>query len=48
MLGKKTRKPIDLTIPMGWKDNSKEAMEMVKECEKLYTRAKKLLEKAQK
>jgi hypothetical protein len=36
-VGKKARKPIDLTIPMGQKDNSKKAMEMVKEREKLYT-----------
>jgi hypothetical protein len=35
-LGKKVRKPMDLTIPMGQKDHSKEAMEMVKGCEKLY------------
>jgi hypothetical protein len=48
MLGKKVKKPIDLTIPMGWKDNSKEAMEMVKEHENLYTWTKKLFKKTQK
>ncbi len=47
-VGKKARKPIDLTIPMGQKDNSKKAMEMVKEREKLYTWVNKLLKKAQK
>ncbi len=35
-LGKKVRKPMDLAIPMGQRDHSKEAMEMVKGCEKLY------------
>jgi hypothetical protein len=29
-LGKDAKKPMDLTIPMGWKNPSKEAMEMVK------------------
>jgi hypothetical protein len=42
--GKKVRKPMDLTIPMGRRDHSKWAMEMVKGCEKLYTWTKKLLE----
>jgi hypothetical protein len=35
---------MDLTIPMGWKDHSKEAMEMVKGQEEKYTQAKKLLQ----
>jgi hypothetical protein len=43
-LGKETRKPMDLSIPMGWKEPSKEAIGMVKGHEKLYTQAKKLLE----
>ncbi len=38
---------MDLTIPMGWKDHSKEAMEMVKGHEEKYTQAKKLLGQAQ-
>jgi len=41
-------KSMDLTIPMGRKDHFKEVMEMVKGHEKKYTRAKKLLEQAQK
>jgi hypothetical protein len=36
-LGKEVRKPMDLAIPMGQKDHSKEVVKMVKECEKLYT-----------
>ncbi len=35
-LGKETRKPMDLAIPMGRKDHSKEVVEMVKGHEKLY------------
>jgi hypothetical protein len=35
---------MDLAIPMGWKDHSKEVVEMVKGCAELYTQAKKLLE----
>jgi hypothetical protein len=46
--GKEAKKPMDLTIPMGRKDHSKEVVEMVKGHEKLYTLAKKLLELAQK
>jgi hypothetical protein len=30
MLGKEVRKPMDLTIPMGWRDHSKEVVEFVK------------------
>jgi hypothetical protein len=33
-LGKEDKKPINLTIPMGQKDHSKEAMQMVKGCGK--------------
>jgi hypothetical protein len=29
-LGKKVRKPMDLAIPMGQRDHSKEAVEMVR------------------
>ncbi len=47
-LGKEVKKPMDLAIPMGRKDHSKEVVEMVKGYEKLYTLAKKLLELAQK
>jgi hypothetical protein len=39
---------MDLTIPMGQRDHSKEAMKMVKGCEEKYTRAKNLLEHVQK
>ncbi len=35
-LGKEDKKPIGLTIPMGQRDHSKEAVEMVKGCEKKY------------
>lgn len=42
-LGKEIRKLVNLAIPMGWKDHSKEVVEMVKRCEE-YTQAKKLLE----
>jgi hypothetical protein len=35
-LGKKAKKLMDLTNPMGWKDHSKEAMEMVKGHEEKY------------
>jgi hypothetical protein len=35
---------MDLAIPMEWKDHSKEAMEMVKGCEKLYAWVNNLLE----
>jgi len=34
VLGKENKKPINLTIPMGKRDHSKETMEMVKGCEK--------------
>jgi hypothetical protein len=37
---------MDLTIPMGRSDHSKEVIEMVKGKEKLHARVKKLLEKA--
>jgi hypothetical protein len=36
-LGKKAKKLMDLTNSMGWKDHSKEAVEMVKGHEKKYT-----------
>ncbi len=39
---------MDLAIPMGRKDHSKEVVEMVKGHEKLYTLPKKFLELAQK
>jgi hypothetical protein len=39
---------MDLTIPMGWKDHSKEIVEMVNGHKEKYTHAKKLLEQAQK
>jgi hypothetical protein len=35
---------MDLAIPMGWKDHSKEVVEMVKGHEDKYAWAKKLLE----
>jgi hypothetical protein len=41
-------KSMDLTILMGHKDHSKEAMEMVKGGEEKYVQVKKLLEYAQK
>jgi hypothetical protein len=47
-LGIKTKKSMDLTIPMGQRDHSKEATKMVKQYEEKYARAKKLLEQAQK
>lgn len=37
---------MDLTIPMGRRDHSKEVIETVKGREKLHTRIKKLLEEA--
>jgi hypothetical protein len=36
-LGKKAKKLMDLTSPMGWKDHSKEAVEMIKGHEEKYT-----------
>jgi exonuclease VII small subunit len=39
---------MDLAIPMGWTNHSKEVVEMVKGCEELYAQTKKLLEQAQK
>jgi hypothetical protein len=36
-LGKEVKKLMDLTIPMGWKDHSKEVVEMVKGHEEKYT-----------
>jgi hypothetical protein len=36
-LGKKVSKPMDLAIPMGQRDHSKEVVKMVNKCEKLYT-----------
>jgi hypothetical protein len=39
---------MDFTIPMGQRDHSKEAMEMVKKHKEKYAQAKKLLEQAQK
>ncbi len=36
MLGRKAKKIMDLAIPMGHKDHSKEVMEMVKGHEKKY------------
>jgi len=44
MLEIENKKSMDLTIPMGQRDHSKEAMEMVKRHEEKYSRAKKLLE----
>jgi len=44
-LGKEAKKPMDLAIPMGKRDHSKEVVEMVKRLEELYAQAKKLLEK---
>ncbi len=44
MLEIENKKSMDLTIPMGQRDHSKEAMEMVKRHEEKYFRAKKLLE----
>jgi len=29
-LGKEAKKPMDLAIPMGWRDHSKEVVEIVK------------------
>jgi hypothetical protein len=46
VLGKNTKKPRDLTIPMGRKDHSKETKKMVKMRQEMYTWAKKLQEKA--
>jgi hypothetical protein len=43
-LGKEAKKSMDLTIPIGRKNHSKEVVEMVEGCEKKYARAKKLLE----
>jgi hypothetical protein len=43
-LGKETKKPMDSTIPVGWTNHSKEAMEMVKGHEEKHTQANKLLE----
>jgi len=37
MLGKNTKKPMDLTIPMGRRDYSKETIEMVKRWQEMYT-----------
>jgi hypothetical protein len=44
-LGKEGKKPMDVAIPMGKRDHSKEVVEMVKRLEELYAQAKKLLEK---
>jgi hypothetical protein len=44
VLGKEGKKPMDLVIPMGQKDHSKEVVEMVKGHQELYVRTKKLLE----
>jgi hypothetical protein len=38
---KEIKKTMDVAIPMGRRDHSKEAEEMVRGCEKLYTQAKK-------
>lgn len=46
ILGKKTKKPMDLTIPMGRRGHSKETTELVKRRQEMYTWVKKLLEKA--
>jgi hypothetical protein len=46
VLGKNTKKPKDLTIPMGRKDHSNKTTKMVKRRKEMYTWAKKLLEKA--
>ncbi len=37
MLGKNTKKPMDLTIPMGRRDHSKETTKMVKRRQEMYT-----------
>ncbi len=39
---------MDLTIPMGWRDHSKEDVEMVKGQQDKYAQTKKLLKYAQK
>ncbi len=43
-LGKEAKKLMDLTIPMGCKDHSKEVVKMVKEREEKYAQTNKLLE----
>jgi hypothetical protein len=43
-VGKEIRKLMDLTIPMGQRDHSKEVVEMVKGREEKYAQANKLLE----
>ncbi len=43
-LGKEAKKLMDLTIPMGRKDHSKEVVEMVKGQEEKCTETKKLLQ----
>jgi hypothetical protein len=47
-LGKEARKPMDLVIPMGQRDHSKDVVEMVKGREEFYAQTKKFLEQAQK
>jgi len=46
VLGKKTKKPMDLTIPMRRRGHSKETTKMVKRWQEMYTWTKNLLEKA--
>ncbi len=44
VLRKEAKKPMDLAIPMGQREPSKESIGMVEGHEELYTQAKKLLE----
>jgi hypothetical protein len=43
-LGKEVKKLMDLVIPMGWRDHSKETVGMIKGREEKNAWAKKLLE----
>lgn len=42
-LKKEAKKPMDLAIPMGQRDYSKEDAKMVQRCEELYARIKNVL-----
>jgi hypothetical protein len=42
-LGKEAKKLMDLVIPMGWRNHSKETVGTIKGCEEKYAWAKKLL-----
>jgi hypothetical protein len=46
--GKETKKPMGLTIPMGWRDHSKKIVEMIKGRKKLFAWTKKFLEHVKK